>query len=795
MRLKICAVQLRVCTAELICGTDITFNDGLVIVHAENSHGKSTVMQSIIYGLGLEGMLSASHDVPLPHVMTDSIDLPDGSKENVLTSYVTIEIENAKREVVTVTRSVKGAGSNHLIKVATGPLLTDPKCKAEYSDYYVRERMAATSERGFHRWFVDFLGWTLPQVARVDGTTCPLYVECIFPLMLIEQKRGWSAIQARMPYHFRIREVAKRSFEFLLRLEVNDLALLRQQLREESHVIRSEWAVVVERIANILKAINGVPQELDHTPRLIGSEETIPVLIARGGKWLPFSEALKLNQADLQRLEQQEIPRVEKISDEAESALRQARDELAQVDVATNDLFRAVQQDDLQISNLDDRLISLEEDYRRNADLIKLKKLGSTSHISAAGGHCPTCHQPVTDSLIPLNQQTPMTAEQNIDFIKAQLETFTLIKRTSATALNAKRRRLDSLRIRATELRSTIRALQKTLVSDGREPSVAAIEARLLLRSNVAAFRQAADDMEKELPRLRELGKRWDIVMTKIRSLPKGDLSTDDKAKLNRLTEIFIAHAKQFELSSVDPRTLKISEENYRPEHEGFDLEFDLSASDMIRTIWAYLHSLLEIAKETKTNHLNLLILDEPRQQETARTSFRQLFVRAAANAGANQQVIVATSEEQANLQPLLATLPHQLISFRERIVKPLGLRAEVDQGPAEPYEIDEEAKEIEMPWESEAHSAVKRAIDSFEWNAAERTIRYRGFNGQVHTATSYDDLYSGLCAVALEGWFSLVPFDEGEPVFPSDKDSIVERHLAPRAADLHAFFDQPPAS
>ncbi|MBW8782714.1 MAG: hypothetical protein JF599_12635 [Verrucomicrobia bacterium] len=536
MRLKIRAVRLRVQTATQVCGTDLKFNDGLIVVHAVNSFGKSTVMQSIIFGLGLEGMLSASHDVPLPHVMTDSIDLPDGTKETVQESYVTVEIENAKGEAATVSRIVKGTGNTHLMKLALAPLLTNESLKPEYEDYYVREGGAAVNQRGFHKWFADFLGWKLPQVARVDGANCPLYVECLFPLMLIEQKRGWSAIQARMPYHFRIREVAKRSFEFLLNLDVNDNALLRQQLREESHAIRTDWSIVVERIVSILNNVNGVPQGLDRNqPKTIDKDESVEILIARRGKWVPFKEAMNLDLAELRELEKSEIPRVEKVSQEAETALLAARTELAQVDFAANDLFNSVQQDDQQLLNIHDRLIALEEDQRRNGDLLKLKKLGSTTQIMSANGQCPTCHQGVADSLIPLSKQTPMTAEQNIDFIKAQLETFSAIKKTSSAALSAKKQRLDSLRIRSSELRSSIRALQKTLVSDGREPSEAAIERRLNLRHNVQQFRRASEAVNYELPMLRELGLRWTQWQEKLKSLPKGDLSISDRQKLNRL--------------------------------------------------------------------------------------------------------------------------------------------------------------------------------------------------------------------------------------------------------------------
>ena len=46
-------------------GTKQDFQDGLNIIRAENYAGKSQVVQSIMYALGMEGMQGPSHSVPL----------------------------------------------------------------------------------------------------------------------------------------------------------------------------------------------------------------------------------------------------------------------------------------------------------------------------------------------------------------------------------------------------------------------------------------------------------------------------------------------------------------------------------------------------------------------------------------------------------------------------------------------------------------------------------------------------------------------------------------------------------
>ena len=102
----------------------------------------------------------------------------------------------------------------------------------------------------------------------------------------------------------------------------------------------------------------------------------------------------------------------------------------------------------------------------------------------------------------------------------------------------------------------------------------------------------------------------------------------------------------------------------HRPTHDGFDLGFNLSASDMIGTILACLYGLLEVSLTHSTNHAGLLILDQPRQQETAAVSFKEFLNRAAGARAANQQVVFATSEDSTNLRSMLQALPHQYIEF-----------------------------------------------------------------------------------------------------------------------------------
>lgn len=122
LKLRLRAISLRIETHRGRVGMDFEFEDGLNILRADNSSGKSTVLQSIIYALGLEGMLSARRDIPLPHSMTDYVEV-DGQELSVLTSSVVLEIANGSGETIAIERSVKHPTiSAQLMQVTMGQL-------------------------------------------------------------------------------------------------------------------------------------------------------------------------------------------------------------------------------------------------------------------------------------------------------------------------------------------------------------------------------------------------------------------------------------------------------------------------------------------------------------------------------------------------------------------------------------------------------------------------------------------------------------------------------------------------
>src|SRR3546814_14290096 len=118
-------LRLRAMTAAGPYGDDIRLASGLNVIWADNTKGKSTCMQAMLYALGLEKMLSPRREVPLPHAMTTYLRCDDESQIDISQSWVELEIENGAGTIVTVHRHVKEAGvDNRPITVRFGAPLT-----------------------------------------------------------------------------------------------------------------------------------------------------------------------------------------------------------------------------------------------------------------------------------------------------------------------------------------------------------------------------------------------------------------------------------------------------------------------------------------------------------------------------------------------------------------------------------------------------------------------------------------------------------------------------------------------
>jgi hypothetical protein len=667
-RLHVRAIRLRVQTGDGEFGADVKFETGLNVLEARNSMGKSICIQSILYALGMEGMLGPRHDVPLPDAMTDRLETPDGTTTDVRESRVWLEVEGIEGRVATFARWAKHKTIDpHLVTVWDGPVLTDGGAFREH-DHLVRMQ-GVDREVGLHNFLKAFMGWAPPEILRTDGTAVPLYLEYVFPLLFVEQRGGWSGIQAQEPSFF-VPEAKRRAIEFLLDLHLYERMKARLELNQTAQAVRSEWHAQLERLSDRVSGTGFVLTGVPTDPVESWPPESAPGAVDAESEEDLNSEMGKLRER-LERVvaEVEETP--EGTDQEVTDELQSLRDQLPILAIATADIESDLAAERETNATLVRTLASLERDLERNTDAARLRDLGS-ENWAAERADCPTCHRPLDDVVLSAGDHPVMTLEDNIAYIKAEMTTFGLLGQETQQRIAVRQEQLNAHSRQLREMRHRIRELRTTAIGAENAPSAALIGERMRLEARIEELASLETDLHEMFERLEGLSSRWREVSASLAELPKEEITPAEQQKLDGLRDRLVEQLEQYEFKSGSPSEIELSPVSYHPARDGAEISWGISASDGIRMVWAYLLGLLEVARVQETNHPGLVIFDEPRQQSAERASLDAFLERASASRDHNQQVILATSEEPDQLQHALENVPHAYHQLPDRLLRPV---------------------------------------------------------------------------------------------------------------------------
>lgn len=674
MTLRIRAIDLSATTEEREFGARIEFNLGLNVISADNTKGKSTLVQAIIYGLGLEKMLSPRREVPLPRVMTKELqEEVSGPEIPVLASRVQLEIENGTGEVITLHRVAKGEGDTRLVTVFRGPMLSSPDKRYERSDYYALDPGAAQTSTGLHHFLASYLGWDLPQIPRWSGGDSPLYLEALFPLFFVEQKVGWSAIPANFPTYLGLKDMPRRSVEYVMGLKVNEIEVDRQHIEAKIVACRERWASLVEEAYRLAELVSGRVEGIPTDPNLNWEPELSSHLsIPEGKGWVEINEIASKIRLDLKVEKERSIPTAKDDGDSVEQELSMILEELAEFRAVRHDLMGSLGTERAQLRATRRQLNSIEEDLQRHKDATKILSIGGDIGVALGSERCPTCHQDVNDSLLPPDAiDQPMSLEENRDFLLKQRDLFRNLESRGKVIIDKQENEFTLLVERINQSYARSRALQDTQSSASSTPSTAAIQRRVELQARLESLKKVDFAFGKLLSELTVLREDFRGIKADEAKLPSKGLPSGDKARLEALTASITNQLVEYGFSTFRPSDIQVSEETYRPIREGFEIGFELSASDAIRLKWAYQLALLEVTQTlTGAHHPGLLIFDEPRQQETARLSFHRLIARAS-KVALGLQVIFTTSEHKETLHEAIEGLDLNLIDLPGFLLQP----------------------------------------------------------------------------------------------------------------------------
>lgn len=662
-------LKITIDTESGMFGSDITFEKGLNILRAKNTKGKSSTLNSILYVMGLEEILGGKNAKTMKPVLKEKLLYKD-KEIPILESKVELEISNQKEETITLVRWIKSSSIDEkLIRVYYGSRISNTG-KFDFSDFYVHMKGAAIDKSGFHKFLSSFLGWQLPKVPAFEGGDRLLYIQSLFPLMFVEQRKGWSSFYSPMSGSFGIRDLSKRAFEFLLDMDVTKNAKEKESLKIEKALLINKWKDLKDEIEELAESINAEIPNLPEKPILL-DELSLNVYDENKLQVLLIDRIFQL-ESSIKLRDNLGITRVSEVTKEYEEKAKKQELIVLTLQNEISSIRKDIHLEKNNFQIMEGNLHNLEVDLKRNQEAEKLYKLGSNIDTNISKGVCPTCNQPVEDSLLPSETNIqPLDITENIRFIKEQINTLKFGIKQSQLVIKKKQSKLAVNIEHLDRARNELRLYKSELNDNPKLPTKIELEKLVELKVQLNNLQKANKSFEKLLQNYEDIKKGWKKYLGRLEALPKDYFSGLDKRKLKYFEREFLNLLRNFRFSSIQNiGDINISLDKYTPTVKGFDIKFDSSASDNIRLIWSYIISIYKTSVEYSGNHPGLIVFDEPGQQQMADFSQKKLFE---VLSKINGQSVIGSSLEPNELKKLTENINLNVVDLGdEYIIKPL---------------------------------------------------------------------------------------------------------------------------
>lgn len=668
-KLNLKGLKISILTNDGEFGQCLQFKKGLNVIRAENTSGKTTIISSIIYALGLEAILSSKQgNTVLKSVLKDKI-FYENNYYSVLESYVLLELENEQNEIITIKRTIIGTQNSNLVSVYYGELIANNMSDIyQKKDFFLNHEGAAQRDKGFHKFLEGFMNIELPFVPKYnDDRKVPLYLQTLIPLMFIEQVRGWSGIQATIPKIYGIEGVNNLTFEYLLNLDVMNNRLKRKNIKKEVEKNKIQWNQIYENMKNISEEYNFSIMNFPLITIDLKEEDFPRFMFTYNDKELPLQNYIPFIRDELENCNKKQL------SGDFDKELQKKVDLLNNEIIILNGKLRENTIELLNEKNdfkkYEQQVSDLFKTIKNYKDIQTIVKLGSDEQIELADNKCPTCKKQLDNSL-QKDIFEPMDLESNIKYLESQVDAIDILTKSTKNKISKLIKIENELKNIIKSKRDVLQSYTKDLNINSKV-SEGIIREKITLENKIKKLEKVSEYYVEFTNNLQSISSLYKENKENLDDLPKNDFSNTDIEKINQFGEIFSGLLKSYGYSSAEIFNIQITKNNYQPFLDGFDLTLESSASDNIRIIWAYSVAMLYMTHWYKTNHFGFLIFDEPEQQRMKEASSEELYKSLTSIKISNMQSIIATSEDKDLLNEKIKNIKCNLLELNNRAIVP----------------------------------------------------------------------------------------------------------------------------
>lgn len=674
------AIKLRALTNKGYFGFFFEFDRNLTIIRANNSSGKSTLFNSLLYGLGMEELIGGKDTRVLNSAVKEHLEYGE-TRVAIAASEVLLEIENDSGHIVTLRRPIKDeVRGTKLVEVFKCAHLTQKVPLGIAMPTYLHDAGAAQRQEGFHRFLEGFLGLNLPRVPTTGGGDAKLYLQAVFAAVAVEQKRGWTDYAANIPF-FGIRDARTRVVEFILGLNVFETNALRNKLDSEAVAIDQDWRRAYDELRRDAAALGVSVDGVSNKPDAIFQQERGILFKQVGTSAVSLPEYISQLRAEHVSLEVKAREYGNALGADVLKEVDAGAEELQRLSLLHERATSALTMQCTSLQDYENLLKEASDDLDRNKTAKKLRDLGAQYALELAVGACPTCHQAIDDSLLRESVSgRQMDLETNIEYLDSQCR---MLKRQVTglkESIRASQLLVGELAARLAAKRDYLIALRGDL-SNGATESKATVRRQVQIDVEVEGLQKLEERSGKLFGVLQAVAKRLADNQLARKALPKEYYSDGDLARLRLFEMMFRANAQSFGYTSARIEEIEINKDNLTPCLAQMELreiirkaETDSSASDFVRLIWSYLLALYQTSahRSSPGHHPGILLFDEPGQHSMRDSSQRALLAHMAAESGLQSIVAASFEENESVFRAATANITFKLISWQGKLLQPL---------------------------------------------------------------------------------------------------------------------------